>query len=211
MSTRRKYYAVHSSEEQRQRIFEDWDDTKNYIRTLHNPKYKKFATFDEAAYFSQHGTVQPLDLDGTSLILYTDGSAVTGESSGAGVYVSPASPLNKSISLEAPHTNNRAELSAIIAALRIVLEQPKSAIIVSDSKYAIQCITEWREAWERRDMRTAANRPVQNADLLVELWALYDACLATTDVSFKWVKGHAGGTGNEKADQLACDAMLGNN
>ena len=100
---------------------------------------------------------------------------------------------------EKPTTNNRMEMSAVISALAQLPEGDAPILVESDSKYVIQGCTEWRANWERRGMRTAAGKPVENQDLWVSLWKLIDA----RKVSFQWVKGHSGYVPNEVADMLA--------
>lgn len=95
-------------------------------------------------------------------------------------------------------TNNRMELMAAIKAIE-ALKQPCEAVITTDSTYVQKGITEWLPNWIRMGWRTAANTPVKNADL----WKLLAAAQAAHRVQWRWVKGHAGHPGNERADQLA--------
>jgi ribonuclease HI len=95
-------------------------------------------------------------------------------------------------------TNNRMELMAVIQALK-ALKRPCKVIIHTDSQYVQKGMTEWIANWKRRDWRTADKKPVKNADL----WRLLDEQVALHDLSWKWVRGHAGDPGNERADELA--------
>lgn len=99
-------------------------------------------------------------------------------------------------------TNNRMELMAAIASLE-ALERPATLRIVTDSKYLIDGITGWIHGWKRNGWKNAAKKPVKNADL----WQRLDQARARHDVSWDWVKGHAGHAENERADQLARDAI----
>lgn len=99
---------------------------------------------------------------------------------------------------EAPTTNNRMELTAAIMALES-LKRPCAVQLHTDSRYVMQGITEWLPNWRRRGWRTAANKPVKNADL----WQRLDRAAQTHKVDWRWVKGHAGNPGNEAADALA--------
>lgn len=95
-------------------------------------------------------------------------------------------------------TNNRMELMAAIRALE-ALRRPSSVVLHTDSKYVKDGITLWIRRWKRNGWRTAGGKPVKNA----ELWRLLDAALARHRVDWRWVRGHAGHEGNERADALA--------
>lgn len=103
---------------------------------------------------------------------------------------------------EAHTTNNRMELTAAIEALN-ALTRPVPAEIHTDSQYLRNGITGWIHGWKRNGWRTADRKPVKNA----ELWQALDAALAQHQVSWHWVKGHAGHDLNERADQLANEGM----
>ena len=95
-------------------------------------------------------------------------------------------------------TNNRMELMAVIQALK-ALKRECEVIVHTDSQYVQKGMTEWLVNWKRRDWRTADKKPVKNADL----WQELDALVQQHRVSWRWVRGHAGDPGNERADQLA--------
>jgi ribonuclease HI len=99
---------------------------------------------------------------------------------------------------EAKTTNNRMELMAVIEALR-ALKRPCRVILHTDSQYVKKGITEWIHDWKRRDWKTAAKKPVKNADL----WQMLDMVQMTHQVEWRWIKGHAGHPENERADELA--------
>jgi ribonuclease HI len=99
-------------------------------------------------------------------------------------------------------TNNRMELMAAISALE-ALKRPCRVEIYTDSNYVKDGITRWIHNWRRNGWRTADRKPVKNA----ELWQRLDALMGTHDVDWRWVRGHAGHVENERADQLARDAM----
>ncbi len=103
---------------------------------------------------------------------------------------------------EALTTNNRMELMAAIMALE-VLTRPSTITITTDSAYVKDGITGWLHGWKRNGWRTAAKKPVKNADL----WQRLDAAQARHDVTWKWIKGHAGHAENERADELARAGM----
>jgi len=95
-------------------------------------------------------------------------------------------------------TNNRMELMAAIQALES-LKRPVRVRLTTDSEYVMKGITEWLAGWKARGWKTAARKPVKNADL----WERLDAAAGRHDVSWHWIKGHAGHAENERADELA--------
>lgn len=99
---------------------------------------------------------------------------------------------------EANTTNNRMELMAAIRALES-LKEPCHVSLTTDSEYVRKGITEWLRNWKARGWKTAARKPVKNADL----WRALDDAAARHTVDWHWVKGHSGHAENERADQLA--------
>lgn len=95
-------------------------------------------------------------------------------------------------------TNNRMELTAAIRGLE-ALKRRATVRLYTDSEYVKKGITEWIGGWKARGWKTAAKAPVKNADL----WQALDAARAAHDVTFHWVRGHAGHPENERADALA--------
>jgi ribonuclease HI len=99
-------------------------------------------------------------------------------------------------------TNNRMELMAAIRALES-LTRAVPVHLYTDSIYLRNGITKWLPSWKRNGWRTAAKQPVKNADL----WQRLEAAVKRHDVDWRWVKGHAGDPGNERADALANRGM----
>ena len=95
-------------------------------------------------------------------------------------------------------TNNRMELKAVIEALT-ALTRPCEVIVHTDSQYVQKGISEWIHGWKARGWKTAAKAPVKNVDL----WQALDAAQARHQIQWRWVRGHAGHAGNERADALA--------
>ena len=95
-------------------------------------------------------------------------------------------------------TNNRMELMAAIQGLEN-LKRPVPVVLTTDSTYVKDGITKWIINWKRNGWRTAAKKPVKNADL----WQRLDAAVEKHSVSWKWVKGHSGHIENERCDELA--------
>ncbi|MAP49386.1 MAG: ribonuclease HI [Oceanicaulis sp.] len=104
---------------------------------------------------------------------------------------------------EADTTNNRMELMAAIASLEALKKAPSKVRLVTDSTYVRDGVTKWIHGWKRNGWKTAAKKPVKNDDL----WKRLDAIASKHDVTWEWVKGHAGHPENERADQLARDAI----
>ncbi|WP_333683843.1 ribonuclease HI [Pontibaca methylaminivorans] len=103
---------------------------------------------------------------------------------------------------EAETTNNRMELMAAIMALE-TLTRPSAITIVTDSQYVKNGVTSWIHGWKRNGWKTAARKPVKNA----ELWQRLDLAQGRHEVRWEWVKGHAGHPENERADELAREGM----
>lgn len=99
-------------------------------------------------------------------------------------------------------TNNRMELTAVIRALE-AMKRPVQARLYTDSEYVQRGISEWLPGWKSRGWRTADRKPVKNQDL----WQRLDELAALHDIEWRWVRGHAGVPGNERADRLANQAI----
>ncbi len=99
---------------------------------------------------------------------------------------------------EAETTNNRMELTAVIKGLE-ALKRRCPVDITTDSQYVKNGITQWIHNWKRNGWRTAAKKPVKNEDL----WKQLEQAVNEHDVTWHWVKGHAGHPENERADELA--------
>ncbi|MEM9031606.1 MAG: ribonuclease HI [Pseudomonadota bacterium] len=99
-------------------------------------------------------------------------------------------------------TNNRMELLASISALE-ALDRPAAITVVTDSAYVKNGVTGWIFGWKKNGWKTSAKKPVKNEDL----WRRLDAAAARHEVTWEWVKGHAGHDENERADKLARAGM----
>lgn len=95
-------------------------------------------------------------------------------------------------------TNNRMEMQAVIEGLN-ALTRPSIVTVYTDSQYVQKGITEWLQGWKARGWKTAAKKPVKNVDLWLEL----DEAQEKHQVTWQWVKGHAGHPENERVDDLA--------
>ena len=140
--------------------------------------------------------------------VYTDGASRGNPGPGGYgavlCYVDPAGELHK-LELSQGYertTNNRMELLAVIAALE-ALKRPCEVEVWSDSQYVVNAFKQrWVDGWLRRGGKTAAKEPVKNVDL----WKRLLAAMEPHEVSFTWVKGHAGHPLNERCDELATRA-----
>ena len=103
---------------------------------------------------------------------------------------------------EVETTNNRMEMLAAVQALQ-ALKKPTKVRLHTDSTYLKDGITKWINNWKRNGWRTAAKKPVKNADL----WQLLEEVMKPHDVEWHWVKGHSGHPENERADELARQGM----
>ena len=137
----------------------------------------------------------------SGVVIYTDGACKGNPGPGGWGALLQAGTTEKELFGGEPlTTNNRMELMAVIQALT-ALKRPCRVEIHLDSEYVRKGITEWISGWKAKGWRTASKQPVKNADLWQQLDALVQQC--THEISWHWVKGHAGHVGNERADDLA--------
>ncbi|MGB3753784.1 MAG: ribonuclease HI [Parerythrobacter sp.] len=134
--------------------------------------------------------------------IFTDGACKGNPGPGGwGVLLRMGSHEKELSGSEAETTNNRMEMLAVIRALE-ALKEPCAVALYSDSKYVLDGITKWVAGWIGRGWKTAAKKPVANADL----WRALIAAAERHRVEWHWVKGHAGHPENERADALASAA-----
>jgi len=139
----------------------------------------------------------------TDVTIYTDGACSGNPGPGGWGAILVHGGTRKELSGgETETTNNRMELQAAIEALN-ALKRPCKVAVYTDSVYVRDGITKWIKGWERNGWRTAAKKPVKNA----ELWQALQAALQPHDIDWHWVKGHAGHPENERADELARAGM----
>lgn len=132
--------------------------------------------------------------------VYTDGACRGNPGRGGWGAVLVYGSVEKELSGGEPNTtNNRMELSAVIAALS-ALKEPCEVTLTTDSQYVVNAIEKgWLEGWQKNNWRKSDKKEVLNVDLWRELLSLLD----THKVSFVWVKGHNGHPYNERCDKLA--------
>ncbi|MEM9473077.1 MAG: ribonuclease HI [Pseudomonadota bacterium] len=139
----------------------------------------------------------------TDVTIYTDGACSGNPGPGGWGAILVHGETRKELSGgESETTNNRMELQAAIEALN-ALKRPCKVALYTDSVYVRDGITKWIKGWQRNGWRTAAKKPVKNA----ELWQELQAALQPHDIDWHWVKGHAGHPENERADELARAGM----
>jgi ribonuclease HI len=135
----------------------------------------------------------------TEVVIYTDGACSGNPGPGGWGVVLRWNGTQKELhGGDAQTTNNRMELMAAIQALE-ALHRPSRVQLHTDSTYLLNGITKWITAWQRNGWRTSARKPVKNEDL----WRRLVEAMNGHEVSWLWVKGHAGEEGNERADALA--------
>lgn len=133
------------------------------------------------------------------ITIYTDGACSGNPGPGGWGAILISGEHRKELSGgERETTNNRMELMAAIEALD-ALKRSSNVILHTDSTYVKDGITKWIHGWRRNGWRTAAKKPVKNA----ELWQRLDEASKRHDIDWRWVKGHAGHPENERADELA--------
>jgi ribonuclease HI len=131
--------------------------------------------------------------------IYTDGACKGNPGVGGwGAWLRAGEHEKELFGGERNTTNNRMELRAVIEALS-ALKRPCEIILHTDSEYVQKGISEWIHGWKARGWKTAARAPVKNVDL----WQALDEAQARHKIEWRWIKGHAGHEGNERADALA--------
>jgi len=137
----------------------------------------------------------------TELIIYTDGACSGNPGPGGwGALLIYGKSEKELYGGQIETTNNRMELMATIKALEAIKTGYDAPITLwTDSTYVLKGITEWIIGWKKRGWKKSDKKPVLNADL----WQELDVLNAQLNIDWKWVKGHAGIEGNERADALA--------
>lgn len=141
-----------------------------------------------------------------NIIIYTDGACKGNPGPGGWGALLKYNKFKKEINgFALETTNNIMELTAVIEALSIIKKKSEITII-TDSNYVKDGITKWISNWKKKGWKTANKKPVKNKSL----WEKLDNLTNNHDITWKWVRGHTGNPGNEKADELANEAIINN-
>ena len=139
----------------------------------------------------------------THVDIFTDGACSGNPGPGGWGAILRSGDREKELSGgERATTNNRMELTAVIRGLE-ALKKTTNVVIHTDSRYVMDGVTQWLARWKRNGWKTADKKPVKNEDL----WRELDVLCARHEVQWRWVKGHSGHDGNERADALARAAI----
>lgn len=135
--------------------------------------------------------------------IFTDGACKGNPGPGGWGAILRYANTEKELNGYAPETtNNIMELTAVIEALK-TLSRSCPIVITTDSNYVKDGITKWIHNWKLKGWKTAARKPVKNK----KLWITLDELTQGHDITWKWVKGHSGHSENERADELANEAI----
>ena len=138
--------------------------------------------------------------------IYTDGSCLNNPGNGGwAAIINHNGNVVKISGSEKETTNNKMELMAPIKALQKI-DKDEKIEIYTDSKYVKLGITEWMHKWKKNNWQTSKKEPVKNKDLWIQLYDL----TSSFEISWIWVKAHAGNTLNEEVDLLAKKAAESN-
>ena len=212
-----KYYAVAVG--RCSGIYTDWATAEKQVKGFAAAKFKSFPTKAEAEAWLENPVYQKQlesksgqqsvgaaqqpqrQCDPDSIIVYTDGGSINNPGPGGyGVVIETDGNRQELSGGFRCTTNNRMEMMAAIVALRELQNCGKKICLFSDSSYLVNGITKgWAKKWRSKGWRKSDGQPVLNVDLWKELLSLIDGA----DVSFNWVKGHAGNELNERCDRLA--------
>ncbi len=213
-----KYYAVAVGRSPG--IYRDWATAEKQVKGFAGAKFKSFPSRAEAEAWLENplyatkegskknsrdnGAAPPRQHDPSVIVVYTDGGSINNPGPGGYGVVIEKDGTRQELSGGFRHTtNNRMEMMAAIVALRELHNCGKKILLFSDSSYLVNGITKgWARKWRRQGWRKSDGQPVLNVDLWQELLQLLD----DVDVSFNWVRGHAGNELNERCDRLAVAA-----
>jgi len=204
------FYAVANGREIG--IFTNWNDCNRSIKGYSGCKFKKFGTRKEAEDFILSSETIETDFV-PDYYVYTDGACSNNgrknASAGIGIYFGEKDTRNVSERIEGKQTNNTAELTAIIRVYDLLkedIEKGKKIMIVSDSEYAIRCVTSYGSKCEKSEWKKA----IPNQEMVKYAYELYKNC---PNIGFKHIMAHTQkkdihSIGNEQADRLANESLI---
>jgi len=203
-----KYHVVSTSRTGHGAIFTNAGDAKSYRKLHPGSAYKIFDRIPiripsiETAGKIVDNPEKTCAGSNLEIIVYTDGSALGNP--GPGGYGVVIVKNKKTIELSKGYkhtTNNRMEMMAVIAALEELGKTEKPVKIFSDSQYTLNGITKgWARNWRKNGWKKSDGKPAKNSDLWGRILDIVDRF---PELSFQWVRGHAGNSMNERADELA--------
>ena len=219
---KKKFYAVASG--RKPGIYTSWPEAEAQVKGFGGAKFKGFASRAEAETWMKNppdwqkkkktakkktvSTELPA-VSGDCIEIYTDGGAINNPGPGGYGVVILADGTRRELSGGYRHTtNNRMELMACIKGIEALPSDRRKVVLFSDSRYVVNGITKgWAKSWRRRGWLKSDGKPAVNSDLWERLLDLTEGL----DISFRWVKGHAGHPLNERCDQLAVESARGRN
>ena len=220
---KKKFYAI--AKGKKPGIYTDWPTAEAQVKGFAGARFKGFPSRSEAeAWIKNPGTparkgksaaksktnkfIKPA-LSKDCIEVYTDGGAIGNP--GPGGYGAVIVKDGKKKELHGGYihtTNNRMELTACIKALEALSQTDRPVALFSDSSYVVNGISKgWARGWRKRGWKKSDGKPAVNPDLWERLLDL----TADLNISFHWVKGHAGHPLNERCDELAVQSARGNN
>ena len=217
MAPKKKFYAIASG--RKPGIYTNWPAAQAQVTGYQGAKFKGFPTRAEAEAWIKNpvysaatpkttGKARPSIADTSpktgEVTIYTDGGARYNPGPGGygvvQIYKGERKELSGGFKLT---TNNRMELMGCIVALRELEHRDKPVKLYSDSSYVVNGIVKgWAKNWQKKGWIKSDKKPAVNPDLWAELLDL----VAGLNITFKWVKGHAGHPMNERCDELAVDS-----
>lgn len=219
MAGKKKYYAVYKG--RKPGIYNNWPEAKSQIDGFNGAVYKGFVTYDEAAGWMKKPVIRKNPAKGAlpenhgasgkpkpgEVTVYTDGGSLGNP--GPGGYGAVIMYEGKIIELSGGFrltTNNRMELTGAIVALQNLPVKEKPVTLYTDSSYVVNGITKgWAKKWRANNWIKSDKKPAINPDL----WGVLLDLVEVLDITFMWVKGHAGNEYNERCDRLAVASAKG--
>lgn len=200
-------------------IFTDWATTEKQVKGFAGAKYKSFSTRIEAESWLEKpvyasakrkevsASARPQETEknpADAIVIYTDGGAINNPGPGGyGIVICDGDTRRELSGGFRLTTNNRMEMTACIVALQEVAGSGRPIVLYSDSGYLVNGISKgWAKSWRARGWRKSDGAPALNPDL----WGNLLDLLERENVTFRWVKGHAGDALNEHCDRLAVSA-----
>lgn len=214
------YYIIRLIKMQNQELLETWLFKNRLNQTSVIDLFKLFSSDTiDAIYRDLTTNFEPTEKisETDSVLVFTDGGCVNNGKPGAraaySVYFKDFPQLDSSNHLKENPTNQRAELSAIYTAIKIIEENQnlfhdKNIIIYTDSSYSIKCITQWYKSWKRNDWKTANGKPVKNKELIENICKKLESI--GSKIQFKHVFSHTTEPKNKSRDSIEYQIWLGN-